>query len=82
MEIVFVAIRLLTIALEITILLEVIISMFPSMKETNIYNIIASFNYPVLLPFRVLQDKVFKNNLIDFSPLFAIMILSYIRMLF
>lgn len=56
--------------------------MFPSIKETNIYNIIASFNYPVLLPFRVLQDKVFKNNLIDFSPLFAIMILSYIRMLF
>lgn len=56
--------------------------MFPSMKEKTIYNIIASFNYPVLLPFRVIQDKIFKNNLIDFSPLFAIMILSYIRMLF
>ncbi|WP_084766967.1 YggT family protein [uncultured Clostridium sp.] len=82
MEIVFLAIRLLTRALEITIFLEIILSIFPSIRENSFYNIIASFNYPILQPFRVIQSKVFKNNIIDFSPLFAIMLLSYIRMLF
>ena len=50
------------------------------MKESTIYNVIAAFNYPILKPFKVIQNKIFKNNIIDFSPLFAMMILSYIRM--
>ncbi|MCF0149242.1 MAG: YggT family protein [Clostridium sp.] len=81
-NLVFFIIRLLTIVLEVTILSEVILSLFPRLKESVIYNIITSFNYPVLKPFKTIQSKIFKNNIIDFSPLFAIMMLSYIRILF
>ncbi|WP_394855048.1 YggT family protein [Clostridium lamae] len=63
-----------------TILLEVIISVFPTMKGNVFFNAITSFNYPILKPFKILQNKIFKNNILDFSPLFAVMILSYIRM--
>ncbi|MBE6054145.1 MAG: hypothetical protein E7212_09575 [Clostridium sartagoforme] len=66
--------------LEVTIILEVIISIVPSMRKSTLFNIIVAFNYPILLPFKMLQNKIFKNNIIDFSPLFAMMILSYIRM--
>jgi len=52
------------------------------MRERAFYNLIVSFNYPILKPFRVLQIKLFKNNVIDFAPLFSIMLLSYIRMFF
>ena len=65
-----------------TILLEVILSLLPKIRESAIYNIITSFNYPVLKPFKIIQGKIFKNNIIDFSPLFAIILLSYIRMIF
>ncbi|WP_365960334.1 YggT family protein [uncultured Clostridium sp.] len=81
-NLVFLIIRLLTIVLEISILLEVIMSLFPKVRENTFYNIITSFNYPVLKPFKTIQYKVFKNNIIDFSPLFAIMVISYIRMFF
>ncbi|MDU2460183.1 MAG: YggT family protein [Clostridium sp.] len=57
-------------------------SILPSIRESAFYKLIASFNNPVLKPFRFLQDKILRNSMIDFSPLFAIMLLSYIRMLF
>ncbi|MDU7088098.1 MAG: YggT family protein [Clostridium sp.] len=57
-------------------------SILPSIGESAFYELIASFNNPVLKPFRFLQDKILRNSMIDFSPLFAIMLLSYIRMLF
>ena len=57
-------------------------SILRSIRESAFYELIASFNNPVLKPFRFLQDKILRNSMIDFSPLFAIMLLSYIRMLF
>ncbi|WP_374940958.1 YggT family protein [Clostridium mucosae] len=68
--------------LEITIFAEVIMSILPSIRENDFYRLIASFNSPILKPFRILQDKLLRNSMIDFSPLFAIMLLSYIRVLF
>ncbi|WP_370836637.1 MULTISPECIES: YggT family protein [Clostridium] len=82
MGIIFTAINLITRVLEITIFAEVIMSILPSIRESAFYELIASFNNPVLKPFRFLQDKILRNSMIDFSPLFAIMLLSYIRMLF
>ncbi|MGJ0842284.1 YggT family protein [Clostridium tertium] len=57
-------------------------SILPSIKQSAFYDLVASFNSPILKPFRFLQDKILRNSMIDFSPLFAIMLLSYIRMLF
>ncbi|GAA0825660.1 hypothetical protein GCM10008914_32050 [Clostridium tertium] len=57
-------------------------SILPSIRESAFYELIALFNNPILKPFRFLQDKILRNSMIDFSPLFAIMLLSYIRMLF
>ncbi|WP_396335353.1 YggT family protein [Clostridium sp.] len=82
MGIIFTAINLITRVLEITIFAEVIMSILPSIRESAFYELIASFNNPILKPFRFLQDKILRNSMIDFSPLFAIMLLSYIRMLF
>ncbi|WP_425340182.1 YggT family protein [Clostridium tertium] len=82
MGIIFTAINLITRVLEITIFAEVIMSILPSIRESAFYELIALFNNPILKPFRFLQDKILRNSMIDFSPLFAIMLLSYIRMLF
>lgn len=65
--------------LEISILAEVILSYLPSIKESNFYRVLVSFNYPILQPFRKLQEKIFSNMMIDFAPLLAIIFLNFAR---
>lgn len=68
--------------LEITILAEVIFSYIPSMRENPIFNTIEAFNYPVLQPFRILQQKVMPNfGMIDISPILAILVLNMLTMI-
>jgi YggT family protein len=65
--------------LDISILAEILTSYFPSLRQGNIYKILVSFNYPILEPFRRLQEKFFGNMMIDFSPILAIIFLNFLR---
>ena len=64
--------------LNITILAEVILSYIPSITESNFYRILISLNYPILEPFRRIQEKFFGNMMIDFAHLMAIVVLNLI----
>ncbi|MEN8075606.1 YggT family protein [Clostridioides difficile] len=64
--------------LDISILAEVILSYIPNIRESNFYRILVSFNYPILEPFRKLQEKFFGNMMIDFAPLLAIIVLNFV----
>lgn len=68
--------------LNITILGEVIISYLPNARELSIYNILVSINYPILEPIRNIQRKLLGDIMIDFSPIFAIIILNIVSSLF
>lgn len=65
--------------LDITILAEILCSLIPTVKEGKMYKILVAFNYPVLEPFRRLQEKFFSNMMIDFSPMLAIMFLNLLK---
>ena len=64
--------------LDISILAEVILSYVPNIRESSFYKILVSFNNPILTPFRMLQEKLFGNMMIDFAPLLAIIVLNLI----
>lgn len=64
--------------LEISIIAEVILSYVPNMRESSFYRILVSFNNPILTPFRVLQERLFGNMMIDFAPLLALISLNFI----
>ena len=64
--------------LDISILAEVILSYVPKIRESSFYRILVSFNNPILTPFRMLQEKLFGNMMIDFAPLLAIIVLNFI----
>ena len=64
--------------LDISILAEVILYYIPSIKESSFYRVLVSFNYPILEPFRRLQERFFGNMMIDFAPLLAIIVINFI----
>ena len=64
--------------LDISILAEVILSYVPNIRESSFYRILVSFNNPILTPFRILQERLFGNTMIDFAPLLAIIVLNFI----
>ena len=64
--------------LDISILAEVILSYVPNIRESSFYRILVSFNNTILTPFRMLQEKLFGNMMIDFAPLLAIIVLNLI----
>lgn len=74
-------IQLLTRLLETTILVEVILSYIPSLKESSLAVLLKSFNLPILEPLRRIQQNLFGMSMIDFSPIFAIVIIGIIRKL-
>ncbi|MGL5085725.1 MAG: YggT family protein [Clostridium sp.] len=65
--------------METTILFEVILSFIPSTGKGGVYNIIKSFNYPILESFRRLQQNLFGMSTIDFSPILAIICIGFVR---
>ena len=64
--------------LDISILAEVILSYIPSVRESNFYKILVSFNNQILSPFRTFQEKEFGRMIIEFAPLLAIVVLNFI----
>ncbi|MDU3723011.1 MAG: YggT family protein [Clostridium celatum] len=65
--------------LYISIFAEIIMSYIPNLRQSQVYKIITSFNYPILEPFRRVQEKIFGQMMLDFSPVLAIMFLSLIK---
>lgn len=71
--------QLLSRLLETTILVEVILSYIPTLRESSLALVLKSFNFPVIEPFRRLQQNLFGMNSIDFSPILAIIFIGFIR---
>ncbi|MBU3102876.1 YggT family protein [Clostridium gasigenes] len=64
---------------ETTILVEIILSYIPSVRDKSLFQLLKSFNFPILEPFRRLQQNLFGMNRIDFSPILAILFIGFIR---
>ncbi|MDU1313214.1 YggT family protein [Clostridium septicum] len=72
-------VNLLVRLLEFTILAEVLLSWIPGMRENKIYELIVTFNNPIIEPFRRIQQNIFSNSMIDFSPMFALIFINILR---
>lgn len=72
-------VQLLSRLLETTILAEVILSYLPSFRDSSLSQILRSFNFPILEPFRRLQQNLLGMSMIDFSPIIAILVIGFIR---
>lgn len=66
--------------LEFLILIRVLLSYIPSMQDNSIAKLIYQLTEPVLTPARELLFKIGLNRgMIDFSPIFAFILLGIIR---
>ena len=65
--------------LELAILLECIASWIPEIQGNKFISLIHNFTYPVLDPFRRLQDKLSPGLPMDFSPIIALGILNMLK---
>lgn len=64
---------------QFTILIEVILSWIPNIRENELTRIIHSINEPFLKPGRYIQERILPNMMVDFSPIIALMIISLIK---
>lgn len=74
-------VQLLSRLLETTILVEVILSYIPSLRDNSFSHVLKSLNYPILEPFRRLQQNLFGMSMLDFSPILAILFIGFVRKL-
>ena len=66
--------------LEFLILIRVLLSYIPSMRDNRIAKLIYQLTEPILTPVRELLFKIGLNKgMIDFSPIFAFLLLGIIR---
>jgi len=65
--------------IQLAILIECIASWIPQLRYTKFIDVISKITYPILEPFRVLQDRLFQGSPIDFSPIIALFVLSFVR---
>lgn len=65
--------------IELAILIECIGSWVFQGKQNEFLKIISNFTYPVLEPFRKIQNKFIPNMMIDVSPILAIFALDIIK---
>ena len=73
------AISLLFRLLEGAILIEVILSWVAPGKRDPFTNFIHSLTDPLMKPARNFQNKIVPNLMIDFSPIFALVLLDVLR---
>jgi YggT family protein len=64
---------------QLTIFIEVILSWVPNIRENQITRIVHSINEPFLKPGRYIQERIFPNMMIDFSPIIALLIISVLK---
>jgi len=67
--------------LEWLIFIQVISSWFPQIRRNKIFRYIDLMVEPIMAPFRNIQFRLIPNTMIDFSPIFAYMILEFARKL-
>lgn len=65
--------------IEYAILLEVIFSWVLQGKTNIFIEIVHSIAGPFMYPWRILQEKLMPNMMIDFSPVFALLGISILR---
>lgn len=67
--------------LELAILVECIASWIPQIQGNKFISIIHNFTYPLLEPFRKLQDRFSSGLPIDFSPIIALFVIDLLKRL-
>lgn len=65
--------------LELAILLECIVSWIPQIQGNKFISIIHNFTYPLLEPFRKLQNRFISGLPMDFSPIIALFVIDLIK---
>lgn len=65
--------------LELMVLIKCLLSWFIRDGRNEIMNLLTTITNPILEPFRRIQEKFFGNIGIDLSPLFAILLLRFLR---
>lgn len=65
--------------LELAILIECISSWIPQIQGNKFVNIIHNFTYPLLEPFRKLQDRFISGLPMDFSPIIALFVIDLLK---
>lgn len=73
------ALNLLFNFLECAIFLEVILSWVAPGKSNKLTDLLHVFTDPFMIPSRKIQQKLMPNLSIDFSPIFALLIIDIIR---
>lgn len=76
---VYAVLSLLFSLLELTIFIECIASWIPQIQGYKFFNVIHNFIYPLLDPFRRLQDRFMPGLPVDFSPIFALLVINLLR---
>lgn len=65
--------------LELAILVDIVASWIPQIQGNKFVVMIHSFIYPLLEPFRRLQDRIMPNLPIDFSPILLLIVLDIFK---
>lgn len=65
--------------LELTIFIECIASWIPQIQGNKFITMIHNFVYPILEPFRKLQDRFIPGLPMDFSPIIALLVINLLR---
>ena len=68
--------------LELSILLECITSWIPQIQGNKFIGIIHNFTYPLLEPFRKLQNRFSPGLPMDFSPIIALFVIDLLKGIF
>ena len=64
--------------IELAILIECIASWIPQLRYNKFMDIVYAVTNPILIPFRTLQNRLFPDSPIDFSPIIALIVIDFI----
>ena len=68
--------------LELIIIIECIASWIPQIQGNKFISILHNFTYPLLEPFRKLQDRFSSGLPMDFSPIIALFVIDLLKGIF
>lgn len=79
MNSIYIVLNMLFKLLELAILIEIIASWIPQIQGNKIISVIHNFIYPLLEPFRRLQNKLIPGLPMDFSPIILLLLLNFFK---